>query len=80
MSIYLYLSVCMKRKRVLVAHVRLWTSVSASVWSGGSLRRISTNRFSPDVRTRVVVGSIGGFGSQRMYSRIDILGAMFRGG
>ena len=37
---------------------------------------MSTKWFLADVRTRVVVGSVAGSGSQRTCSRMEILGAM----
>lgn len=51
---------------------------SFAVGSVGLSIRISTNRFSADVRTSVVVGSLAGCGNQRMYSRIEMLGAMLK--
>lgn len=38
--------------------------------------RTSTKRLSGEVRTTVLVGSVGGLGKKRMLSRMDMLGAM----
>ena len=48
-----------------------------AVSSVGRRMRMSTKRFWAEVRTRVVVGSEGRSGSQRMESRREMLGGIF---